>query len=446
MGNINVIVSISVPMNDRVKIIIEANRKGLPYGVYSVCCAQPLVIYAAIRQAIIDESTVLIEATANQVNQFGGYTGMQPKDFVDFVAAIAMELGYLQDNIFFGGDHLGPVCWVNEPAESAMLKAEGLIEAYVRAGFKKIHLDTSMPCADDPSELSDIIVAKRAAVLCAVAEKTAIECFGQSDLLYIVGTEVPPPGGATEEIESLEVTPVSRVQQTLEEHRKAFKEKELLSAWNRVIGLVVQPGVEFDHTSIIDYDSSKAQELSHFVTGVPNIVFEAHSTDYQNAQAYKELVNDHFAILKVGPQLTFAMREALFSLSYIEEELIPIKERSNLRAVCETEMLENNVYWNKFYQVLPSEATLYRRFSYSDRIRYYWNSNEITKTVDKLFSNLDKVTIPLPLISQFMPQEYLAIRKGSLQPKAKELVINKIMQVTDVYSAACYKQKPVEGK
>lgn len=420
--------------------IIKANRAGHNQGIYSVCCAQPLVIEAAIKQAQLDNSVVLIEATANQVNQFGGYTGMKPADYIDFIADIADRLDFPKEQIIFGGDHLGPVCWVDEQSDIAMQKAKDLIASYVAAGFKKIHLDTSMHCIDDVVPLADEIVAERASILCQIAEQTAIKTFGQSDLVYIVGTEVPPPGGATEEIDDLEVTPVALVKQTVELHHKAFIDKGLDSAWQRVVGLVVQPGVEFDHTSIIDYQSEKAQQLSQCIFDFDNIAFEAHSTDYQNPQAYKDLVKDHFAILKVGPQLTYAMREALFALTYIEDILIPAEQQSCLRQVCESQMLEAPKNWQKFYQVPASKGLLYRRYSYSDRIRYYWNDERIDAALHALLNNLSAIDIPLPLISQFLPEQYQAIRAGKLTIDPKELVLHKIMQVTEVYAQACYNQ------
>lgn len=423
-----------------IQSIVEANRRGEACGIYSVCSAHPLVIEASIEQALQDNSPLLIEATANQVNQFGGYTGMLPQDFMAFVGAIADKLGYPRDKLILGGDHLGPVCWVAEPAEQAMAKAEDLIASYVAAGFKKIHLDTSMGCADDPEALPDEVVAKRAARLCAVAEKTAIATFGQSDLVYIVGTEVPPPGGATEEIETLELTPVPRVKQTLDLHQQAFVALDLQNAWQRVIGLVVQPGVEFDHTSIIDYDSHKAQALSQCIQQLPNIVFEAHSTDYQNEQAYAQLVRDHFAILKVGPQLTFALREALFALSYIEEQLVANEQRSYLRDVCEQEMLEAPESWQRFYPVPPSKGSLYRRYSYSDRIRYYWPNTRIQHASNTLINNLSDKEIPLPLISQFLPEQYRAVRNGLLKAEPLALIKHKIRQVNGSYAQACFSQ------
>lgn len=420
---------------------LKENRANKKRGIYSICSAHPLVIEAAIEQAQQDKTPILIEATANQVNQFGGYTGMLPADFVEFIGNIADKKQFPRDNIILGGDHLGPVCWVHETNKEAMAKAEVLISTYVAAGFKKIHLDTSMRCQDDPSSLPDEVVAQRAAQLCAVAEKQAIASFGQSDLLFVVGTEVPPPGGATEEIETLEVTPVKRVNQTLKLHQDAFSALGLNDAWQRVIALVVQPGVEFDHTSIIDYQSSKAQSLKAYIKTVPNMVYEAHSSDYQNDDAYNALIEDHFAILKVGPQLTLALREALFALSYIEEELIPIEQRSHLRPACEQEMLELPKNWQRFYPVPASKGQLYRRYSYSDRIRYYWQLPRIQQAVNTLINNLEKIDIPLPLISQFLPAQYRDIRQGQLSSKPCALIKAKIKQVTQSYAFACWKQE-----
>lgn len=420
--------------------ILNANKQGKKRGIYSVCSAHPLVIEAVIEQAKVDDTPLLIEATANQVNQFGGYTNMRPGDFYQFIGEIADRKQYSRERIILGGDHLGPVCWVGETAKDAMIKSRQLIQSYVAAGFKKIHLDTSMRCADDPDVLSDEVVAERAADLCSVAEKTALDTFGQSDLYFVIGTEVPPPGGATEEIKTLMLTPVKRVETTLSLHQSAFLKKGLSAAWQRVIGLVVQPGVEFDHTSIADYKTSKTQALKNFISTVPNIVYEAHSSDYQSGKAYVDLIKDHFGILKVGPQLTFALREALFSLSYIEDEMLPFEQRSHLRDVCAEVMHESPEYWEKFYQVSDNKKAFYCRYSYSDRIRYYWNNSEVASSVAQLFKNLSQDNIPLPLLSQFLPEQCRAVRLNLLENEPNALVKAKIKQVIQAYAFACYQQ------
>lgn len=420
--------------------LIAANKRGEKQGIYAVCSAHPLVLEAAILQAKQDNSYLLIEATANQVNQFGGYTGMLPADFMTFVERLAKEQDFAIDKLILGGDHLGPVCWCDESAEAAMHKAEQLIACYVAAGFKKIHLDTSMRCADDDEIIADETVAIRAAQLCAVAEKTAVDTFGHSDLVYVIGTEVPPPGGADEHIDTLAVTDTKHVASTLALHHEAFLQLNLSSVWQRVVGLVVQPGVEFDNTQVFDYVSSAAQQLKHYIKSVDGIAFEAHSTDYQTPSAYQQLVNDHFAILKVGPELTFALREALFALSHIEDALIDTEQCSHLRTVVDADMQQYPKNWQRFYQVEQSLQQLYRRFSFSDRIRYYWGKKGNQSAVERLFCNLQQQPIPLPLLSQYMPLQYLAVRNKTLENNPKALVIHHIMQVTSRYADACFKQ------
>ena len=128
------------------------------------------VIEAAARHTLRhDAPFALIEATSNQVNQDGGYTGMTPAAFRDFVFGIADRIGLPRARIVLGGDHLGPNAWKSLPAEAAMAKAEVMIDAYVRAGFRKIHLDCSMSCSGDPVPLFDDTVATRAARLCAAS-------------------------------------------------------------------------------------------------------------------------------------------------------------------------------------------------------------------------------------------------------------------------------------
>lgn len=417
--------------------LVQRHKAGENNGIYSVCSAHPLVIEAALTQALSDDSVLLIEATSNQVDQFGGYTGMTPVDFRNFVLSQAETLNFPTEKLILGGDHLGPNRWQHLSCKEAMDNADDLINAYVEAGFKKIHLDCSMPCADDPIPLSDEIVAFRAARLACVAEKTAITAFGSSDLVYVIGTEVPVPGGAAEELDELEVTSVEAAQKTIQCHQTAFEEAGVSSCWPRVVGLVVQPGVEFDHTGVIDYHPGKAQALSQVVNQYDHLIFEAHSTDYQTDKAYKALVKDHFAILKVGPALTFAMREGLFNLCDIEEEIVPKAYCSNLKEQIEQKMCEAPEYWNKYYQGNESQQRFARCYSFSDRIRYYWPDQNIHNAQSKLFENLSRSGIPLPLLSQYMPEQFHAVREDQITVAPKVLIIEKIRQVLRSYAKAC---------
>lgn len=416
---------------------VRRHKSGESVGVYSVCSAHPLVLEAAVLQALDDAGYLLVEATSNQVDQFGGYTGMVPADFRGLVLGMAGRHGLPEERVVLGGDHLGPNRWRKLPAEEAMARAEGLVEAYVAAGFTKIHLDCSMPCADDPTSLGDDVVAERAVRLARVAEEADVGIHGAGRLLYVVGTEVPVPGGAHETLAELTPTSADAALATLARHREAFAQAGLEGAWARVIALVVQPGVEFDHLRVIDYERAATGDLRRVLDDHPQLVFEAHSTDYQTPANLKALVEDHWSVLKVGPGLTFALREALFALAAIEDELVVEGERSGLLAVVERRMLAEPQQWEGYYTGDPRDQRVLRLYSYSDRIRYYWPDPEVQAAQSRLLSNLAGRDIPLPLLSQHLPDQYARIRRGELPVEPTALVLDRVRDVLRAYSLAC---------
>lgn len=413
---------------------------GTRLGLTSVCSAHPLVIEAAFHEAMETGTAVCIEATCNQVNQDGGYTGMTPADFRAFVVTIAADCGFAPDRILFGGDHLGPNPWRKGPAAAAMEKAERMTYAYAAAGFSKIHLDASMSCADDPVPLGDEVIAARAARLARAAEDGAAS-QGHPPPAYIVGTEVPVPGGATEALDTLDITAPDSAAQTLAYHQTAFANAGIADAFGRVVAMVVQPGVEFGHTDVIAFAPQKATGLAAWRDGQSHVVFEAHSTDYQTAEALASLVKGGFAILKVGPGLTFALREALYGLDQIAGILVGDYTAGDLPAAMEALMQADPSDWQAYYHGTPATQYLQRHYSYSDRIRYYWNRPEAAKAVDSLTNALADVEIPAPLISQFLSRHYAQVVAGEVAPRVKPLVIAAVRAALAPYSAACSTQQ-----
>ena len=398
--------------------VLAAQKRGEARGITSVCSAHPFVL----KQTLKVFERPLIEATCNQVNQYGGYTGMAPADFVAYVRGIAAEINFPFGNIILGGDHLGPNVWQEEPAEPAMQKAEVMIRDYVQAGFTKIHLDCSMNLADDPfGPLNVKIVAERAARLAKVAEIS-----GNKKVRYVIGTEVPTPGGATSHEERVDVTKVQDVRQTIEVTRDAFYREGLQSAWERVIAVVVQPGVEFGDDFVLPYQSGGARELSQFIQNQP-LMYEAHSTDYQTRDALKNLVRDHFGILKVGPALTFAFREAIFALAMVEAELFPEDQRSNIVRVLDDVMVEYPEHWKKYHQGDAEQQAFKRKFSLSDRIRYYWGQPDVNRALTQLMNNLGNQPLPDTLSRQFA---------GKTGLTAIQVIQSKINSVLDNYLCA----------
>ena len=407
--------------------LINRNRLGEQTGLPCFCTANEFVIRAIIKYAVAHNAPTVIEATCNQVNQDGGYTGMSPDEFAKWIKALSKEFDLGENNLILGGDHLGPNPWRHLSAEEAMAKAEILVRDYVKAGFRKIHIDTSMACQGD-TNLSFKTIAERAARLCKVAE---VHAPVPDDLIYIIGTEVPIPGGETDDMDDLAVTTVDRLQDTLDTHRDAFQARGLDSVWPRIVSVVTQPGVDFSHTAIHRFKPDDAADLSKAIAHIPNMTFEAHSTDYQPTEALSELVAKHFFFLKVGPELTFRMREAVFALASIEQQ-ISESPSELIRTITEA-MDQNPSHWSSYYQGDAKEIQLLRQYSYSDRIRYYWAVPEVKVALDQLINNLRKSALHETLVSQhFSAREF-----GNLVASPQELIMDHVQLCVERYYKAC---------
>lgn len=403
------------------KFIFDA-KNGSPRSICSVCSSNRLVIEAALEEGVRTGNPVLIEATANQANQFGGYTGMKPGDFAEYVYSIADKAGFNRDMLILGGDHLGPLVWSNEPEAAAMDKAETLVTEYAAAGFSKLHLDCSMRLGDDDRNLplSAETVAERAARLALAAEKVSA-----GKPVYVIGSEVPIPGGATEAEDDLSITRPEDLKREYAQFKSAFLKHGLADAWERVIAIVVQPGVEFGDDQIFLYNGVKAAKLTAAARELPHTILEGHSTDYQPGECLCAMKNDGVGILKVGPALTFAAREAIYALEKIERTLYrsePEDGYSNFEATLERVMLESPANWERHYHGDEEKLALMRRYSLSDRSRYYMENAAVKAALDRLTRNIDNINIPLGLLSQYLPGEASEVIAGKLEKKAEALI------------------------
>ena len=437
-------------MKNPILTLLQNRGTAREKGIYSCCSANEYVIRAALRRAKARDTVVLVEATANQVNQNGGYTGMTPADFRAFLDRLAREEGLPPERVLCGGDHLGPLTWTHLPEREAMKDAEELVRAYVLAGFSKIHIDTSMRVADDDphARLPDAVIARRGAELCRAAE----DAFGlyrreHPDApapVYVVGSEVPIPGGARENEDSVNVTAPADCEATLEAFRAAFSGHGLGDAWDRMAALVVQPGVEFADESVIEYDRAAARELMACLKNHPGLVFEGHSTDYQPRECLREMVEDGIAILKVGPALTFTLREGLFALEQIEKELFVMNDfpLSHFRDTMDQAMLEDDGQWAKYYHGTMTKNRFSRAYSFSDRARYYLTNASVCNAVQILLNNLDALGIPMALLSQYMPIQYARVHTGKLPLHAVDLLIDHVGDCIDDYLYAVLEDQP----
>ncbi|MBQ0078986.1 MAG: class II D-tagatose-bisphosphate aldolase, non-catalytic subunit [Eubacterium sp.] len=416
------------------QVMMERRQAGEKVGIPSYCTANELVIEEALLRAKETGMPLLLEATANQVNQFGGYTGMKPADYYKWVLDMATEIGVPEENIILAGDHLGPLTWQNLPEEEAMANSEELVYQYTRAGFTKIHLDTSMKVADDPEGLlSTETIARRGARLYKVCMRAYEDLLQEKPdairPVFIIGSEVPIPGGAQEAEDSLAVTKPEALEDTVNTYRRMFAEAGVEEGMKDVIAVVVQPGVEFGDDQIFLYDSAAAKELTDKLADYPEVILEGHSTDYQGPQNLRDMVVDGIGILKVGPALTYVMREAVFALSMMEKELVPEDKRANVIETLEEVMLESPGNWQKHYHGNEQELAIARKYSFSDRARYYIGDKKVTDKIDMLFANLREYKIPMNMLHQYMPVQFNKVRAGKLTMDPKALVQDAILQI-----------------
>ncbi len=432
--------------NDLLLELVQSHKADNKAGIYAICSSNKFVLKAAMGYAKRKNSLLLIEATSNQVDQFGGYMNMTPIQYRHYIKTIINETDFSEDKVILGGDHLGTNVWQNLPSEMAMENSRNLIKAYVKAGFKKIHLDTSFPCINDDIDksegLSKKIISQRSADLCKVAEEEIQYSDLPGKIVYVIGTEVPTPGGMSSQGEKIpEVSTVDSTEETITLTKDAFYALGLEDAWERVIAVVTQPGVEFGDNIIIEYDRNKTADLVKYIESYNNLVFEAHSTDYQSEHSLKELVEDHFAILKVGPALTYALREILYALESIEVKIFyksANMQVSDLSNVTEAAMLNNPKYWINHYSGTKNEIAYSRRHSLSDRIRYYWSNPAVNNSIQRLVHNLSsEVTIPDALLEEKLTDQYSSFQNGEITNNPEALIAHKIQQIIKPYADAC---------
>lgn len=379
-------------MADVLDEVIGRSRAGEAVAIPSVCSAHPEVIEASLRLARARGRALVVEATSNQVNQEGGYTGQRPGDFVAMVHGLADRAGLDRAALVLGGDHLGPQAWRHLPAGEAMARAAEMVRAYVAAGFTKVHLDCSEGCAGEPPQLPDEVTVPRARALA--------EAAGDRDLLFVVGTEVPPPGGARQGEHGPEPTRPEAARRTLDAHVAA------LGHLGRIGGLVVQPGVEFGALAVDRLPLRRDPGLREAVAHVPGVVLEAHSTDYQHAEVFPRLAALGFAFQKVGPALTFAWREAVYALDALARVA---GWGGGVPETMERLMLAQPATWERHLDP-GADLRVQRHFAYADRIRYLWPHPEARGALAQLEASLGD--LPAPMLGQGFAADVLDLAEA----------------------------------
>ena len=87
------------------------------------------------------------------------------------------------------------------------------------------------------------------------------------------------------------------------------------------------------------------------------------------------------------------------------------------------------------------ELRMKRKYSFSDRCRYYMPTPAVEAAADRLISNLRTHGVPLNLLSQFMPIQYTKVREGELSDDPVELLEDRIVNTIDEYLYATHQRE-----
>ncbi len=143
----------------------------------------------------------------------------------------------------------------------------------------------------------------------------------------------------------------------------------------------------------------------------------------------------HFAILKVGPAATFALREAIYALDLAARELPGWTPAMAVRDAMEAAMLRDPAHWQSHYGGDEARRAYLRHFGYSDRLRYYWTDPAVEAATAALFGAMD--TLPLPLVGQYFPQHLATVAEGTLAATPEALCAASVQHALAPYADAC---------
>ena len=271
--------------------VLRAHKAGRRVGIASVCSAHPLVLAAACPRGPGRPAACCSSRRRRTRSTSSAATpACKPAGFRDLVHRIAGEEGLPARARRARrrpprAQHVAARAGADGHAEGGGARARPTRPPATRRSTST----AACRWRTTPCPWPTTVVAERAPRGCSPRRRPPRR--DPSAVRYVIGTEVPVPGGAHETIDALAPTPPDAARATLAAHRGGLRGgRASTRVWPRIMALVVQPGVEFDHVRVFDYDPARTADLQHVLDDEPDMVFEAHSTDYQLTEGLTALV------------------------------------------------------------------------------------------------------------------------------------------------------------
>ncbi len=417
-----------------IQSVIEQNRDGATIGLPCFCTANEMVLRTLFECCATHDVPAVIEASSNQVNQDGGYTGMSAADFSQWIGLLSAEYGVANERLVMSGAHLGPRPWSHLSPKDALDKTKNLVKDFAAAGFRKIHLDAPVACNEE--QQPDLqTLATRTARLCEIAEKHSPH---PDQLVYVLTAPMTEPAFesnfSTEAHRAPPATNAEQLNTTLAAYQEAFIKQGLRHAWTKVVSIDAYLGIGFDHFSVHPLRENPIRRLSTEIMKHDGLSLSATSVDYQSSRNLSTLVENHVVFLKTGPELTFRMRESIFALATIAQQ-IAVTDTPDIIAVIDSAIIEHPADWAPYFTGDIAIRKQLHHYSFSDRLRYYWNFPDVRSQLLKFISSLDTIKLPEALVSQ----HFLAKEFGTLDIPASQLIHGNVKQsIYRLYQASGY--------
>jgi len=420
--------------------IMKANCKGERKGIYMVRSQNPTVLEAYFNQALADGAPVLIEISADilDLRRQGGK--ISPEDFIKKAKHIAVKTGFPRERLFLGINDLSPSLWQDGSDESALQKACEFISGLVGLGFNKlgIHAGNLRKGDNVYGTLAQEKSIARETALYQAAEQAAVDLPDEEKPVYVINA-CPGQviGGAEDQGRAASRKDVENAVNRFAQIAAAAGLPEMKK---RLLAVRASPGSGFDSEKVIPFDSSLIKEMGGCGHGGHPVALEVQQADFQPQTVLNQLVDSHFAFLSVGSELTYVMREALFSLAVMENETMigkPGVYLSNFIIELDRAMQSAPQVWEKYYLGNGFEQLVARKYSLFDRSRFFLEDKEVRKMKKRLYDNLVAHPVPLTVLRQFMPRQYERVAAGELENEPKALVMDAVRYVLRKYSRAC---------
>jgi len=355
------------------------NKYLIKHSLPSFCTANFNVIKILIIFAKHHNLPILLESTSNQVNQFGGYTGLTPKEFYKKISKLKKKIKINKKQVMIGADHLGPLPWKKFNSKVALKNAKTLIKKCIALKYDKIHIDSTIICKDDKSLNLNFIRSRSEEIFNTVPKKNI------KDVFFVFGSEVPFAGGGNNS--KPKPSKLNNIKTDYSLYNSVLKNLNINK--KNKFSLVIEPGMAFSNSKVILPKLEKFRKRLSF-SKKNNFSYEAHSTDYQKLKTLKKLVKNNFRFLKVGPELTFYFYQAIKKMEEIEH--MYCNKKSNIEYELINAMQRDDKYWKDYYKGTKNKIKFLKLNSYLDRMRYYWDSKKVKKSMNKLIKNIN--TIP----------------------------------------------------